>query len=405
MDWWIDGSFHRGPDATREIRPALHRPSEDAQRAVGWKIRRWWSVVSFWNLPILPWKWVRNGGIMEESGWTWMRIDELCKTFLLFKIHDVTLAFLDCRLEAYLLRQWPTYVRTWPSTNRRVLQISDARLKMVNPDAGVSAWRVSARLTSWFGWRTERRLRYEAERWNGMNGSQWMEENQEIDWRHWVHAPVDSAESRWEKSWWLTFLTDMPMFMRYDVSDHHLDISGHLMLHCYTIFWYVLSMYWFLSPSNHKAMRKWLEPWCRFVIQICDRCGWAFLRFLAKGEVLKEGCWGSGSTESTVRSSVFLLLKDFGDAFFVGNLREISTDFLLSASRRSVHFGEARHQDMCRLLWWLLPMSMLGAAKGFKAPGWTQQSGKMKCFFNFFSGTIRMYLSTGHHMTNNIIII
>ena len=136
----------------------------------------------------------------------------------------------------------------------------------------------------------------------------------------------------------------MPMFISYDISDH-LDISGHLMLHCYTIFGYVLSMYDFVT--FHKAMRKWLEPWCstRFVIAVDTG---AFLRFLAKGKVLKEGRPGSGST---VRSSVFLLLKDFGDAFFLGNFREISTDFLLSASRRSVHFGEARHQDMCRLLW------------------------------------------------------
>ncbi len=39
---------------------------------LAWKIGRLWSLLSFWNLPILSWKWVTNGGIMDEHGWKGM---------------------------------------------------------------------------------------------------------------------------------------------------------------------------------------------------------------------------------------------------------------------------------------------------------------------------------------------
>lgn len=267
---------------------------------------------------------------MDENRWT-------LQNFLLSKIHDVTLAFLDCRLEAYLLRQWPTYVRTWPSTNRRVLQISDARLKMVNPDAGVSAWRVSARLTSWFGWRM-------TPIWmeNGEMAEIW---GREVEWDEWI--TMDRGESRDR----LKTLSpchrgqcgkQMRKELMVDLSYRHANVYalwhqwpfGHIwtsyvtLLHDILIcFVNVLFCHLPIIPITRPCENGWnlgADLWSRFVIAVDTG---AFLRFLAKGEVLKEG-WGSGST---VRSSVFLLLKDFGDAFCVGSLREISTDFLLSA--------------------------------------------------------------------------
>jgi len=276
MDWWI------GPS-----RPWCDkRNTTSSPRTFGrCSMCRWLKdsalvecgvILEFAHSPLeMSYEWRNNGGKwmnMDENRWT-------LQNFLLFKIHEVTLAFLDCRLEAYLLRQWPTYVRTWPSTNRRVLQISDARLKMVNPDAGVSAWRVSARLTSWFGWRMtpiwmengEMADIWWDEGWNGMNGSL-----------------VDRGESRDR----LKTLSPCPRGqcgkqMRkesmVDLSYRHANVYalwrqwpfGHIWTSYVTHFTRYFDMFcMILSPSNHKAMRKWLEPWCRFVIQICDRCGY-----------------------------------------------------------------------------------------------------------------------------------
>lgn len=333
--WWIDGSVHRGPDATREIRPALHGPSEDAQCAVGWKIRRWWSVVSFWNLPILPWKWVTNGGIMEENGWTWMRIDELCKTFYYLR---------------YMKSHWPSLIvdlrlifsasgpPTWEHDHRRIdafcrCQVEDGKprcrcfgLTSFGPFNFVIWMENDTHLDG------ERRDGWDMRQRGGMgwmdhNGSRRIKRSIE-DTESMPPWTVRKADEKRVEGW--PFLQTCQCLCAMT----SVTIWTYLDILCYTVTRYFDMFCMILSPSNHsnhKAMRKWLEPRCRFVIQICDRCGWAFLRFLAKGEVLKEGCWGSGSTESTVRSSVFLLLKDFGDAFFLGNFREISADFLLSA--------------------------------------------------------------------------
>lgn len=211
---------------------------------------------------------------MDENRWT-------LQNFLLFKIHDVTLAFLDCRLEAYLLRQWPTYVRTWPSTNRRVLQISDARLKMVNPDAGVSAWRVSARLTSWFGWRM-------TPIWmeNGEMAEIW---GREVEWDEWI--TMDGGESRDR----LKTLSpshcgqcgkQMRKELMVDLSYRHANVYallhqwpsfGHIwtsyVILCYTIFWYVLSMYDFVTFQSFQSQGH--AKMAGTLVQICDPDLWS----------------------------------------------------------------------------------------------------------------------------------
>ena len=115
---------------------------------------------------------------------------------------------------------------------------------------------------------------------------------------------------------------------------------------CYTIFWYVL--YYFVT--FHKAMRKWLEPWCS-----SDPDLWSLWipglswDFWLRERCLKKDVEDQGQLSQLLEAQFFCCWKTSGTPS-VSEISEKSPQifsfFFVSASRRSVHFGEARHQDM-----------------------------------------------------------
>lgn len=239
----------------------------------------------------------------------------------------------------------------------------------------------------------------------------------EVEWDEWI--TMDRGESRDR----LKTLSPCPRGqcgkqmrkeLRVDLSYRHANVYalwrqwpfGHIWTSYVTLLHDILICFvWFchlpIIPITRPCENGWnlgADLWSRFVIAV-DGLSWDFW---LRERCLKKDVEDQGQLSQLLEAQFFCCWKTSGTPSFSEILGKSLQIFSSRLSRRSVHFGEARHQDMCRLLWWLLPMSMLGAAKGFKAPGWTQQSGKMN---SFSSGTIRMYLSTGHHMTNNIIII